>query len=99
MSDQRASADTAGVLAPPPLIALATLIIGVTADWLLPLNEDVPETVNPDTGAPIPTTLTGLTSDVYRGLEYSILKQKDSKIFTTASNISGEDGASIAAHA
>jgi protein-S-isoprenylcysteine O-methyltransferase Ste14 len=38
MSDGRASADTAGVVAPPPLIALATLVIGVAADWLLPLN-------------------------------------------------------------
>ncbi len=63
-------------------------------NWLLPLNNDVPETVNPNTGAPIPTSLTGLTSDVYRGLEYSILKEKDSKLFTTASNISGATGAS-----
>jgi protein-S-isoprenylcysteine O-methyltransferase Ste14 len=38
MSDERASADTASVIAPPPLIALATLIIGVAGDWLLPLN-------------------------------------------------------------
>jgi len=38
MSDGRASADTAGVIAPPPLIALATLVIGVAGDWLLPLN-------------------------------------------------------------
>jgi protein-S-isoprenylcysteine O-methyltransferase Ste14 len=38
MSDRRASADTAGVVAPPPLIALATLALGVAADWLLPLN-------------------------------------------------------------
>jgi protein-S-isoprenylcysteine O-methyltransferase Ste14 len=40
MSDgqQGKSADTAGVIAPPPLIALATLVIGVAADWLLPLN-------------------------------------------------------------
>jgi autotransporter-associated beta strand protein len=32
-----------------------------------------------------PTSLTGLTSDVYRGLEYSILKNKSSKLFTTTS--------------
>jgi hypothetical protein len=37
MSDGRAPADTAGVIAPPPLIALAALIIGVVGDWLLPL--------------------------------------------------------------
>ena len=38
MSDVRAPTDTAGVIAPPPLIALATLVIGVVGDWLLPLN-------------------------------------------------------------
>ena len=63
-------------------------------NWLLPLNDDVPQSVNPDTGAPIPTTLTGLTSDVYRGLEYSILKQKDSRLFASTANITGADGAS-----
>ena len=63
-------------------------------NWLLPLNDNVPQTVNPNTGAPIPTSLTGLTQDVYRGLEYSILKQKDSKLFTSASNITGATGAS-----
>ena len=66
-------------------------------NWLLPLNDGVPQTVNPASGSispPIPTSLTGLTSDVYRGLEYSILKQKDSKLFTTGSNITGSTGAS-----
>ena len=66
-------------------------------NWLLPLNDGVPQTVNPASGSispPIPTSLTGLTSDVYRGLEYSILKQKDSKLFTTSSNITGSTGAS-----
>ncbi len=63
-------------------------------NWLLPLNNGVPQTVTDATGAPIPTSLTGLTSDVYRGLEYSILKQKDSKLFTSSSNISGATGAS-----
>ena len=63
-------------------------------NWLLPLNDGVPQTVDPATGAPIPTSLTGLTSDVYRGLEYSILKQKDSKLFTTTANITGATGAS-----
>ena len=38
MSSEQARPDTAGVIAPPPLIALATLILGVAADWLLPLN-------------------------------------------------------------
>jgi protein-S-isoprenylcysteine O-methyltransferase Ste14 len=40
MSDEQRSktAETAGVIAPPPLIALAALIIGVVGDWLLPLN-------------------------------------------------------------
>ena len=28
--------DTAGVIAPPPLIALAAVVIGVALDWLLP---------------------------------------------------------------
>lgn len=35
MSDISSSA-TAGVIAPPPLIALATLLIGLALDWLLP---------------------------------------------------------------
>jgi protein-S-isoprenylcysteine O-methyltransferase Ste14 len=30
------SRDTAGVIAPPPLIALAAVFVGVTLDWLLP---------------------------------------------------------------
>jgi protein-S-isoprenylcysteine O-methyltransferase Ste14 len=38
MRDGRVPADTAGVVAPPPLIALAALIIGVVGDWLLPLD-------------------------------------------------------------
>ncbi|WP_159010517.1 autotransporter domain-containing protein [Bradyrhizobium sp. S69] len=61
---------------------------------LLPLNDGVPQTVNAATGAPIPTSLTGLTSDPYRGLEYSILKNKSSKLFTTSANITGAVGAS-----
>lgn len=31
-----ATRDTAGVIAPPPLIALAAVLIGVALDWLLP---------------------------------------------------------------
>jgi fibronectin-binding autotransporter adhesin len=65
------------------------------ANLLLPLNDGVPQVVNTATGSPIPTTLTGLTSDVYRGLEYSILKNKNSKLFTTTSNISGVKGSAI----
>jgi len=65
-----------------------------SVNLLLPLNDGVPETVNITTGAPIPSSLTGLTSDVYRGLEYSILKNKSSRFFTTTSNILGATGAS-----
>ena len=57
-------------------------------EFLLPLNNGVPEPVSD-----LPTSLTGLTSDVYRGLEYSILKNKSSKLFTTANNITGATGA------
>jgi fibronectin-binding autotransporter adhesin len=57
------------------------------SDLLLPLNNGVPQVVNTATGAPIPTSLTGLTQDPYRGLEYSILKNKSSKLFKTTSNI------------
>ena len=65
------------------------------SDLLLPLNNGVAQTVNTGTGSPIPTTLQGLTQDVYRGLEYSILKNKDSKLFTTASNIGGVVGSAV----
>ncbi len=64
---------------------------------LLPLNDGMPQTVNTATGAPLPTSLTGLTSDPYRGLEYSILKNKSSKLFTTSANITGAPGAVNAA--
>jgi autotransporter-associated beta strand protein len=67
------------------------------ANLLLPLNDGVPQVVNTATGSPIPTALTGLTSDVYRGLEYSILKNKNSKLFTTTSNITGAKGSAIPA--
>ena len=65
-----------------------------SVNLLLPLNDGVPETVNTATGAPIPGSLTELVSDVYRGLEYRILKNKSSKFFTTTSNILGATGAS-----
>ena len=64
-------------------------------NFLLPLNDGVPQIVNTATGSPIPTTLTGLTSDVYRGLEYSILKNKNSKLFTNSSNIAHITGSAI----
>jgi protein-S-isoprenylcysteine O-methyltransferase Ste14 len=40
MSNQQQSrpADTAGVIAPPPLIALAAVVFGVAADWLWPTD-------------------------------------------------------------
>ena len=66
-----------------------------SSNFLLPLNDGVAEPVNTATGSPIPTSLTGLTSDPYRGLEYSILKNKNSKLFTTTSNIGGVVGSAI----
>ena len=40
--------------------------------------------------------LTGFpASDSYRGLEYSILKNKSSKLFTTTNNLTGKTGSSI----
>jgi protein-S-isoprenylcysteine O-methyltransferase Ste14 len=38
MSDGRGPADIPGVIAPPPLIALAALLLGVAADWLWPMD-------------------------------------------------------------
>jgi autotransporter-associated beta strand protein len=61
---------------------------------ILPLNNGIAETINPLTGAPVATSLQGLTNDPYRGLEYSILKNKSSKLFTSTSNITGAKGAS-----
>jgi hypothetical protein len=66
-----------------------------SANLLLPLNEGVPQTVNVNTGAPIPTSLTGLTNDPYRGLEYSILKNKSSVLYPNSSNITGASGSTI----
>ena len=62
------------------------------SNLLLPLNDGVPQTVNLSNGSPIPTSLTGLTEDIYRGLEYSILKNKNSKLFATTSNLGGAIG-------
>jgi len=66
-----------------------------SSNFLLPLNDGVAQLVNTATGAPIPTSLTGLTSDPYRGLEYNLLKNKNSKLFTTTSNIAGVVGSAI----
>ncbi len=63
-------------------------------NFLLPINDGVSQPINLTTGAPIPSALTALTSDPYRGLEYSILKNKSSVLFTTAGNITGAIGAS-----
>jgi protein-S-isoprenylcysteine O-methyltransferase Ste14 len=38
MTEGSRPGDTAGVIAPPPLIALATLVIAVIADWLMPIG-------------------------------------------------------------
>jgi autotransporter-associated beta strand protein len=67
-----------------------------SSNLLLPLNDGVPQTVDDATGAPIPTSLLDLTNDPYRGLEYSILKNKSSKLFTNANNITGASGATTA---
>ena len=61
---------------------------------VLALNEGVPQAIDPATGLPLPTALTGLSNDPYRGLEYSILKNKSSALFTTTANITGAVGAS-----
>ncbi len=61
---------------------------------VLALNNGVPQTIDPNTGLPLPTALTGLSNDPYRGLEYSILKNKSSALFTTTANITGAVGAS-----
>ncbi|HXF90201.1 MAG TPA: isoprenylcysteine carboxylmethyltransferase family protein, partial [Xanthobacteraceae bacterium] len=37
-SPDTTSPDTPGVIAPPPLIALAAVVIGIALDWLLPID-------------------------------------------------------------
>ena len=34
--DHDRNRDTAGVIAPPPLIALAAVVLGLLLDWLMP---------------------------------------------------------------
>ncbi len=65
------------------------------SNFLLPLDNGVIKSVDPVTGAPIPSLFADMTNDPYRGLEYGILKNKGSKLFTTAANITGEVGSSI----
>ena len=62
---------------------------------LFPVNDGVFTAVNLNTGSPVPSSILGMTSDPYRGLEYSILKNKSSKLFTTTSNITGAIGSAI----
>ncbi len=64
------------------------------SNFLLPLDNGVIKSVDPLTGAPIPSSFAGMTNDPYRGLEYSILKNKNSVLFPNASNITGAAGAS-----
>jgi autotransporter-associated beta strand protein len=66
-------------------------------NFLLPIDNGIPKSVNLATGAPIPTSMQGLTNDPYRGLEYSNLKNKNSRLFTTANNITGMVGTSTPA--
>jgi autotransporter-associated beta strand protein len=65
-------------------------------NFVFSINDGIPQTFNVNTGTPIPATLTGLSSDPYRGLEYSILKNKSSKLFPTTANITGAVGSSTA---
>ena len=58
---------------------------------VLPLNDGVPQTLNVNTGSPIPTSLTGLTNDPYRGLERNILKNKSSVLFSGGATTPGLD--------
>lgn len=65
------------------------------SNFLLPLDNGVVTPVDPLTGSPIPSALSGMTNDPYRGLEYGILKNKSSKLFPTAANVTGAVGSSI----
>jgi autotransporter-associated beta strand protein len=65
------------------------------SNFLLPLDNGVIKSVGPLTGAPIPSALTSMTNDPYRGLEYSILKNRSSVLFPNASNITGSPGPSF----
>jgi autotransporter-associated beta strand protein len=58
---------------------------------LLPLNNGLAETVTDSTGAPFPTSLTGLTNNADLGLEYSILNAQPGKLYTGFATTAGLD--------
>jgi autotransporter-associated beta strand protein len=60
-------------------------------NFLLPLDNGVAQTVTAFPGAPFPSSLTGLTNNPYRGLEYAILKNKSSALFSGAASTPGLD--------
>ncbi|HTH96607.1 MAG TPA: ParB-like protein, partial [Stellaceae bacterium] len=62
---------------------------------LFPVSDGTFNPVDLSTGAPLVSSLLDMTSDPYRGLEYSILKNKSSKLFTNSSNITGATGSAI----
>ena len=67
-------------------MTMSQFLATMAADGLLyPVDNGVFQTVNPQTGAPLPVSLTGLTNDPYRGLEFSVLKQNGSKLFPSGS--------------
>jgi fibronectin-binding autotransporter adhesin len=45
-------------------------------NFLYPVNDGQLVTIDPNTGAPLPSSLAGLTNDPYRALEYRVLKNK-----------------------
>ena len=63
------------------------------ANLVLPLNDGATMSIDPLTGNPIPSNLLALSNDAYRGLEYSILKNKSSVLFPTTGNLTGAVGA------
>lgn len=65
------------------------------SNYLLPLDNGVIKSLDPLTGSPIPSAFSSMTNDPYRGLEYGILKNKNSKLFPTTSNITGAVGSAI----
>jgi autotransporter-associated beta strand protein len=56
---------------------------------LYPVNDGVVQTINTSSAAALGNSLTALSPDIYRGLEYSILKNKLSKLFTGTNNLTG----------
>ncbi|MDQ0390623.1 autotransporter outer membrane beta-barrel domain-containing protein [Labrys monachus] len=62
------------------------------ANLVFPIDNGVAQAFDTSNGSPLPASLTGLTNDPYRGLEYSILKNKSSTLFKTSANITGAAG-------